>query len=154
LGSNEFDRAVSKVLLAPHIQLLPDRGIRIMRGSVKHTYCLAIYGLKTGVSHNGEKQYEITFEMEHGGVWTKDSTATCDVTTDGSCGTIKSTFDGTAASQPLLQIFMLKIMDHKHHRRRVRVDEAEIRTGYTPGTMAETGPFPFWVSIGRPIDLP
>ncbi len=148
-------RRVSKVILAPFLQLLPDRGFRIMPGSVKHSYVLGIYGTPVllNTPAGGEAtMFEVVVEVEAAGQWFKDDDA--DQAASAPPRRLPQHWSDADRAQSLLTVYEIKIKLHHHRKRRIRVNEYEMRTGYKPISFDPSPSTRFYVSFGEPIELP
>lgn len=146
------DRKLSLVTLSPFVQVHPDRAIRVIRGSAKHSFYIAIYGLPSGHDANRQSSTtEVAVEFERNEIWICDEDVTC-----SSCASSETALPTTLEPDalPLLATYALKVTKHIHRRRRIRVNEFELRTGYDPATLADSAPSPFWTNFGSPIELP
>lgn len=146
------DRKLSFVTLSPFIQVHPDRAVRVIRGQEKHSFYVGIYGLPSGLDANKRSATtEVVVEVEHSEIWSCDQDLSCAPCPPSETG-LATTLEGDPL--PLLATYLLKVTKHTHRRRRVRVNEFEMRTGYNPETLADNAPSPFWTSFGSPIELP
>jgi len=148
-----FDSTMSNVILAPFIQLRPDRAFRIVRGTVKHQFELGIYGTPT-VLGNGQQatNFTIVVEVHQSGHWVADPDTTLCLLT-GSPASLPSSWEGDLPL-PLQFAYTSTVAKHHHQSRRVRVNESEMRTGYIPGALKDAPAEPFWVSFGEPMEFP
>jgi hypothetical protein len=146
------DRKLSFVTLSPFIQVHPDRAVWVIRGQEKHSFYVGIYGLPSGLDANKRSATtEVVVEVEHSEIWSCDQDVSCAPCPPSETG-LATTLHGDPL--PLLATYLLKVAKHTHRRRRVRVNEFEMRTGYNPETLTDSAPSPFWTNFGSPIELP
>lgn len=151
---SEKARELSPVTRSPFIQLQPDRAVRVIRGTIKHQFFLAIYGIGSGLDINGQStSFKIVIESKHHEVWSCDTDTTCETCPAGETRS-PAELDGLSDGPPLLATYAIALNKHPHHQRRVRVDECEMRTGYDPDTLRDSSAFPFRVGFGPPLLLP
>jgi hypothetical protein len=147
-------RKVSLITLAPFIQLHSDYAVRVLRGPAKRSFFVAVYGVASGSDFRGQSStFQLVVEMEHHEMWICDGDSSCAKCAPAATG-LPLALDGTPGDLALLATYSVSVTNNTHRRRRIRVNQYEMRTGYDPRTLQDDSGSPFWTSFGRPVPLP